>query len=371
MNKEINIVSVYKHKPYISGSLKVVPFLGFGNGKDIYISGEVMEENGTSRPLEGQTKWHNIIAMMRRYTGKGIGGVDVEVSYHGLTKTVTTDKYGIFRCNFTMPVPPSEEIWHKISFSVRDSFDNRNSKSAGGEVMIINYKPQFGIISDIDDTILVSYATNKLMKLRLMLLNNAHTRMPFEGVSAFYHALQTGITGEGFNPVFYVSNSEWNLYDLLYEFIEFHRIPKGPIFLRELSIKVLRPWKMREVNRNHKMEVISRLFNLYGEMKFILVGDSGQRDPEIYSEIVKRFPGRVNAIYIRDVGIADKVSKVNVLSQRIRDEFRTEMLLVKDTEAAAMHAIENGYISGEYLEYVRQEKERDIIKKSQPEKKLV
>lgn len=352
----------------MSGSLKIVPFIGFGNAENTYISGEVVEENGISKPIEGRGKWHNIIAMVRRYTGNEIEGIKVEVSYRGMRQLVKTDKYGIFHCHFRHDYSESGKVWQNFVVTANDG---DNSDSAEGEVMILSEGPQFGIISDIDDTILISYATNKLMKLRLMLLNNAHTRMPFEGVSAFYNALQQGISGNEFNPVFYVSNSEWNLYDLLYEFIDFHRIPKGPLFLRELAIRVLRPWKLREVNRNHKMEVITRLFSVYKDMKFILIGDSGQKDPEIYSEIVTNFPGRVLAIYIRDVGIAEKVSKVKVLSERIRDEFRTEMLLVRDTEAAAMHAIENGYIARDYIDSILKEKQKDLVKKDQPEEKLV
>ncbi|NJK95261.1 MAG: hypothetical protein HC905_10405 [Bacteroidales bacterium] len=67
--------------------------------------------------------------------------------------------------------------------------------------MIIKRRPQFGIISDVDDTILVSYATARLMKFRLMFFNNALTRMPFEGVSAFYHSLQRGSGNGTLNPV--------------------------------------------------------------------------------------------------------------------------------------------------------------------------
>ena len=76
---------------------------------------------------------------------------------------------------------------------------------------------------------------------KLTLLHNAHTRLPFEGVAGFYQALQRGRDGEAYNPVFYVSNSPWNLYDLLEDFLDVHGIPRGPLLLRDWSPRRSRP----------------------------------------------------------------------------------------------------------------------------------
>lgn len=343
-----------KHRISHSGSVRIVPFTGFGNNETVYVSGLVVAESGVVKPSESASRWSNFVSMIRRYTGYEIENVQVKVTFCDSTQIVTTDKFGIYRCSFTCR--GKHDNWQKVTLELDGRF---SGVSATGEAMIVTGTPQFSIISDIDDTIMVSYATQKLMKLRLMLLNNAHTRMPFEGVSAFYNALQAGVTGTGYNPIFYVSNSEWNLYDLLYEFILFNRIPKGPLLLREMAIRVLRPWKMKEVNRNHKLEVINSLFRMYPDQKFILIGDSGQKDPEIYSEIVRLFPGRVPAIYIRDVGVSGNLPRIKILTELILDEFRTEMVLVRDTEAAARHAINKGFISPSYLNSVVEDKKKD------------
>jgi hypothetical protein len=70
-----------------------------------------------------------------------------------------------------------------------------------------------GVISDLDDTVVKSRATDLLKMVWIILVNNARTRLPFEGVADFYKALQVGTDGREFNPVFYVSSSPWNLYD--------------------------------------------------------------------------------------------------------------------------------------------------------------
>lgn len=330
-------------------SLRIIPFIGYGNGNEVFISGLVVARSGKAKPVEGQSKWHNLKAMLRRYLRNEIEFADVAVTFMNMTRNVTTDKYGIFRCSFKIkPETSLSSIWHKAYLSLPPL-----NEQVQAEVMIINDTPEFGVISDIDDTIMISYATQKLQKLMLMILNNARTRMPFEGVSEFYHALQRGRVTEGYNPFFYVSNSEWNLFDLLYEFIEFNRIPKGPLLLRQMAIYFWRPWKLREFNKEHKKETIRTLFKVFDKLRFVLIGDSGQKDPQIYSEIAKEFPGRVLAIYIRDLGIEQNQKKIEIITTRLNQEFNTEMLLVKDSEAAAKHATEKGFISGDFWENIQ------------------
>lgn len=343
------------------GVPKVIPFLGFSNGTNTFITGAVLEDNGISKPIEGQSKWKNARIMFMRYFIDDFAGVEVAINYLGQTKTVITNKFGVFNCTFQHSVKEIPEgVWQKATYSLPGKIHPRQKPGNFiGEVMVVRHKPQYGVISDIDDTILISYATTKLMKFRLMFLNNALTRMPFEGVSAFYQSLQLGTAEGAFNPLFYLSNSEWNLYDLLYEFIDFNRIPKGPLLLREMEIRVLRFWKMMEYRKNHKIEKLRQLMNFFGDMKFILIGDSGQKDPEVYSAIVREFPGRVLAVYIRDIGIPQKTIRIKTISETMNSEFNTEMILVKDTEAAAKHAIMKGFIKSQEMGHIKTEKIKD------------
>lgn len=338
------------------GTPKIIPHIGFSNGTNTYISGEVLENSGISKPVEGQSKWQNAKIMIKRFFIDEFAGVKVEVQFLGQHKTVVTNKFGVFSCTFQhLRSEIEESMWQNVTFLLPEKIHSRQKlEKFHGEIMVISRKPQYGVISDIDDTILISYATTKLMKFRLMLFNNALTRMPFEGVSAFYQALQHGAIKGTRNPLFYLSNSEWNLYDLLFEFIEYNRIPKGPLLLREMEIRLLRFWKMREYNKNHKMEKLRQLFTFFGDMKFILIGDSGQKDPEVYARIVREFPGRVLAVYIRDVGLERKTIRIHTISEAMNKESGVEMILVKDTEAAAKHAIKKGYIlPGEFPSIVR------------------
>src|SRR5690606_32076573 len=136
------------------------------------------------------------------------------------------------------------------------------------------------------------------------LFNNAHTRLPFAGVSEFYRALQSGRNGKRNNPFFYVSSSPWNLYDLLIDFLDLNNIPEGPLLLRDFGLDHNKAGSSDHMG--HKFKEIENILTTYPHLNFILIGDSGQDDPVIYKEVVKKYPNRILVIYIRDVQLSDR-----------------------------------------------------------------
>jgi phosphatidate phosphatase APP1 len=236
---------------------------------------------------------------------------------------------------------------------------------ATGPVLIPPDDSEFGIISDIDDTVLETGVTRKLAMARTVFLNNARTRLPFKGVAAFYEALVQGVNPGGENPIFFVSGSPWNLYDLLAEFMDLQKIPRGPILLRDFGLDVRK--LIKKETRAHKLDCIRPILNLYPKLRFILIGDSGEQDPEIYREVVREYPGRILAIYIRKIGVGPfRDDQVLELAKEIREE-GVPMLLCEDTEAAAVHARESGWIRPEQVENVNAEKIKDEVAPSPTE----
>jgi phosphatidate phosphatase APP1 len=187
-------------------------------------------------------------------------------------------------------------------------------------------------------------------------LKNAHSRLPFEGVAAFYQALQSGRSGAEQNPVFYVSSSPWNLYDMLVDFLEINKIPKGPLFLKDYGFSHGKLFS--ESHALHKPKQIRNILNAYPHLKFILIGDSGQHDPEIYAEIIKEFPGRILVSYIRDVSLGERDIQVRTIADSLSDH-RVEMILAENSYTAAEHAAKNGFISPEQLPLIKLEKQLD------------
>src|SRR3954469_5695882 len=131
------------------------------------------------------------------------------------------------------------------------------------------------------------------------MLGNALTRLPFPGVAAFYRALENGHDGKRANPIYYVSSSPWNIYDVIADFMDIQKIPIGSIHLRDwdIDLDALTSHRLR----NHKEPIIREILDLHPALPFILIGDDSQHDPEIYRAILDEYPGRILAIYIRNV----------------------------------------------------------------------
>ncbi|UOQ79199.1 App1 family protein [Hymenobacter sp. 5516J-16] len=192
---------------------------------------------------------------------------------------------------------------------------------------------------------------------RIVLLRNARSRLPFKGVAEFYRQLQLGRNGKRNNPFFYVSSSPWNLYDLLEDFLQLNEIPPGPLLLRDMALKRKQSTDASE-HHGHKLKEIDNLLLTYPTLPFVLIGDSGQEDANIYREVVRRHPGRILAIYIRDVNRPDRATLVEQVSEDLRAD-KVEMLLVQDTVQAAKHAANTGLIFQEAIPAVEQEKQKD------------
>ncbi|MDQ2793738.1 MAG: DUF2183 domain-containing protein, partial [Bacteroidota bacterium] len=217
-------------------------------------------------------------------------------------------------------------------------------------VLVPPASAEFGVISDLDDTVFETSATNIFKMLGRVLFSNAQSKQPFAGVADFYRRLQRGRNGQPDNPFFYVSSSPWNLYDLLAEFLRLHDIPTGPLLLRDLSI--LRPKTApppgitgsAAIHFAHKLHEIDDILRTYPALPFILLGDSGQEDARIYREVVRRHPGRIRAIYIRDVQVPARAALVGPVIEELGRE-EVPMVLVADYAAAATHAAELGLMA--------------------------
>lgn len=366
-------------KPY-----KIVYYRGFGSPSAVWLKGRVLRERDLSGPSHGtpsdnDTFWQNLLATYQRFESDEVPGVTVRVEAFEQAHTAVTDKEGYFEVTINPPndLPPGR-VWFPVRYSL-DGITQPNTQEPvvkDGYLMVSPPFSQFGVISDIDDTVLVTGATSLLQTARLTFLGNAYTRLPFAGVAAFYRALQSGPVTTLFNPIYYVSSSPWNLYDLLVDFFRIQGIPKGPILLRDFGLN--RALLSSEGHHTHKLAMIRKVLDVNPQLPFVLVGDSGQQDPEIYAQVVRENPGRIRAIYIRDVtpGRSEshrrtgRTSPGAVDSPETRDESVREliqttethnvpMLLVEDTVAAAEHAASLGLIDPDTIPEIRADRRAD------------
>ena len=338
--------------------LLVVPYRGFATAEKLYLKGRVLENRGVRPAEDDDTLWENLVATYKRLHSEPLAHARLRLTFTTLVHEVVADEEGFFEVMLPLvSVPDCPDPWCEVAVELLSSEGTPTQPaSATGEVLSPPTQSQFGVISDIDDTVLQTDATNLLKMARVTFLRNARTRLPFEGIAGFYRALQQGTTPDTFNPIFYVSSSPWNLYDLLVDFMEVHAIPAGPLFLRDfdLSLRTL----VASGHHQHKLDQIDRLLTAYPTLPFVLIGDSGQEDPEIYFEAVRRYPGRIRAIYIRDVSLAERDGMIDQLIQEI-GLHEVEMLRVPDTAAAAQHAANIGLIDAAALADVSRDRAQD------------
>lgn len=338
--------------------IAIQPYRGHGSPQMLYLKGRVLEAKAIVNASESDSTWLNVLNMYRRFASDEIPHARLRVRFQGHEFEAMTDDEGYFDLRIEPRQPLQlERVWHEIELVLaQPQVSDQGEVRTVGHVLVPPPKAEFGVISDIDDTIVHTGATDPLTMARVVVLNNPHTRLPFEGVAAFYQALRKGGDGTGYNPIFYVSSSPWNLYDLLIDFLNIHGIPLGPLFLRDLGLESDRLIKSGHLE--HKLKQIHTILDAHPELPFILIGDSGQEDPEIYRQVVREYPGRIRAVYIRDVSLDERDAAVDRISAEIRDT-GVELVRVADTVVAAEHAVQRGFICAEALADVRADKIND------------
>lgn len=348
----------FNKKLGLNDPVQIVTYRTYGTARRVYIKGRVLEDKKIASATDKDTVLNNLLNMYKRFESDEVPQARLRVTLPDEEHEVVTDKEGYFVLDLN-PVTPiiNEHLWHPIPLQlVHAPVPFEQGLAAAAEVMIPPPDAEYGVISDIDDTIVKTTATDLLAMSRITFLNNARTRLPFAGVAEFYKALQLGRNGKRNNPFFYVSSSPWNLYDLLKDFLDLNKIPAGPLMLRDFGLEEKK--KEETGHLGHKLKEIRQILDAYPHLPFVLVGDSGQEDPTIYREVVKQFPGRILAIYIRDVQLPERKKIAVEVSESLREQ-KVEMIIVENTVEAAEHAAQQGLIFTETIPAIEQEKKED------------
>ena len=330
----------------------IVPYIGFGNPGKLWVKGRVLDESLFREQNSEDSRWSNFVALYQRLESDEVAGARVRAHFQGQTVDTVSDRGGYF----SFDIVPRQALAggsHTVELELPDSGAPARTSA---EVIVAPSTARFGVISDIDDTVLWTNVTNKLNMALMLARSNAHTRKPFKGVAAFYRALKRGASGNEDNPVFYVSSSPWHLFGPLVEFLRVQGIPLGPLLLRELGMRQV--FKLTS-HGNHKLEKIALILSYYPELQFVLIGDSGEQDPEIYAEVVRRHPQQVKVIYIRNVN--PDPARIDALDKLIEEVSATgtQLILAPDSVFAAAHAAAEGLIHVDRLAAVRSDKKED------------
>jgi len=320
--------------------MRIEAYRGYATRTAVFVSGRVLASRAPGVLRERDSLWRNLVDAYHRFGTDEVPHVPVTVAFAGHERTAETDADGYYHVELPR-ADGSGEAW--LTAAARCSLQGEDV-SATHEIVAPGGEAEFGVISDLDDTVIETNVTRILTAAKLTFIGNAKTRKPLEGVAALYASLQSGTVGRAVNPIFYVSSSPWNLYDLFCHFMELNEIPKGPMFLRDYEIHPKKLAKTRD--HRSKLDRTLQIMAHFPELPFLLVGDSGQHDAGLYAEAATLHPHRIKAIYIRDVDPATATKR----DDHVRDHIKTAaahgvpMLLAPDSQAMAHHAAELGLI---------------------------
>lgn len=319
----------------------IATYRGYGNGESLWVRGRLLRNKPYGGPTEDDSWWDNLQATYERWESDEIPDAPVVLTYLDLRKEVLTDDEGYYAAEF-----PVDETYPRTNVVTAQHYLQDRVLYASHHVSLLDEDARYLLVSDVDDTVIHTGITNLLTSAKLTFLGNARTRQPLLGVGELYRSLAQGKHDEPVNPVVYVSNSGWNMYDLLRDFMDLNDLPKGPLLLRDLGIG--------SDTSDHKIETITRVVQRYDPLPVILIGDSGQHDAEIYAEVAARFPERTAAIYIRDVD-PDEDSDYDERTDRIIGRFSAEdisFMRVADSNAIAVDLVEDGWLPSSAIDAV-------------------
>lgn len=334
-----------KHQIYLLFKIIDYPvvkvYTGYGNADKILVIGHVLKLSPMPRKTYRKNWVTNFFSIIRLFITAPYANAPVLIKWGADSFNTKAEKDGFFK----FEICPAVDVlpgWHPVSVHLNvEGFQQKPVFGVGK--IYIPYTSQNAFISDIDDTFLISYSSRIRRRLYVLFTRNERTRKLFDGVIHHYQALaESGQQGSNSNPFFYVSSSEWNLYEYIVEFARFNNLPKG-IFLLGQMKRLKDFWKSGQNNHATKLLRIVRILEQYPSLKFVLLGDDSQQDPYIYHSVVSHFPGRIKAVYLRRVHKPHH-NKVKPIVEEIQKQ-GVECCYFEHSAEAMIHSKSIGLIS--------------------------
>lgn len=258
----------------------VVPFVGYGGAGWIRVLGRVVfrRPDATGDRFAGVRGW-------RSFTSIPVRDIDVTVSAGTSTSVVRGDRGGVLDARVDAALPPG---WSTVKLAIGD-------RSVELRVFVVAEDASFGVVSDIDDTVMVTALPRPFLAAWNSFVLNEHARTPVAGMAVLYERL-TRAHPE--SPVVYLSTGAWNVVPTLTRFLSRNLYPRGPLLLTDWGPNHERWFRS---GPQHKRESLERLAREFPGIRWLLIGDDGQADERIYGDFARRFPEHVRAVAIRQL----------------------------------------------------------------------
>lgn len=323
-----------EHKTY---SVRV--YHGYGHKDNLIVFGHVLAGKPDKPRKEFSKTLSNIFHLIRLFIIKPVEGAKVQLKWGQQIFYSETRKDGFFKFEWA-----SDETvaagWHELRINLLNGAEEVICSGEGK--IFIPQSTQYAFISDIDDTVLISHSSTTGKRLRTLFTKNPKSRKTFADVVRWYQLFaDTHTTQDVPNPFFYVSSSEWNLYDDLNEFFKINEIPKGAFLLNDIKnwTQLIRTGKTKHQG---KLIRIVRIMEAFPKQRFVLIGDNTQSDPDIYASIANKYGDKIVAIYIRNIR-KDHAEETLLRLESIEDK-SIAICLFEHTDEAILHGREVGLL---------------------------
>ncbi len=282
----------------------IEPYLGYATADRLVLRGRVLSAVHRDSARHDQSRWINLKQMLLLFATDEVTGITVTAG--GVDGVTDEEGY------FTLLLPrPDVAGWHSVEAHLPDHPKTQVTLQA----LVPDPGAAFGVISDIDDTVLETGAFSLARNLWTSLTGNALTRHVFPDAVALIDRLH-----DGRNPVYYVSSSPWNLFRFLIAIFDRHRLLRGPMFLRDLGLSETQ--FITGTHGGHKGSSIDAILGANPKLSFVLIGDTGQEDAHVYLDAHRRHPGRIRTVILREPGPGPDHASKTAIAQMSAENLR-------------------------------------------------
>jgi phosphatidate phosphatase APP1 len=320
-------------------SVEIKIYNGYGHSKNLVVYGHVFKWRPKLSGKYDKNSLRHAWGLLKLFMSRPYKKANLKLFFKDQVINSQADHDGFFKFKWASDVHLEAGL-HDLRIGLVD-FSGEVSHFTRGKVYI-PHSTQYVFVSDIDDTILISHSATIWKRLKELLARNPYKRKIFANQVHWYNHLSlSGTDPEHLNPFFYVSSSEWNLYDYLREIFDYNLLPTGSFLLSHFK-----QWydffKTGRTKHEDKYRRIDRLLRVFPKQKFVLIGDNSQRDPIIYTVLANHYPDRVVAIYIRNV----KPRKAGISHQLFKNLTNKDIYtcLFNSNQDAFSHSVETGLI---------------------------
>ena len=267
----------------------VMPFPGYGGPDWVRVVGRVMIVPPVKRTESGE---YASVRGWRSFVAVPIGFAQVTVTIGDVSHEVVADRGGVIDTVLPATLEPG---WQTVRMSVE------GQEPVESRVFIVGPDVRFGVVSDVDDTVMVTALPRPLVAAWNSFVVDEHARQPVAGMAVLLERIVRENPGA---PVVYLSTGAWNIAPTLTRFLTRHLFPPGAILLTDWGPTHDRWFRS---GKAHKASNLRRLASEFPHVRWLLIGDDGQHDDELYTTFTSEHPGHVVAVAIRRLSPAEAV----------------------------------------------------------------